>query len=83
MSVDLPLVSQVMYLREGGVKPGDEARVERLERKISDWERDLSREVKKERTTSREDLASDMVNTENNLKGYWCEGEKCLSSRTH
>jgi hypothetical protein len=83
MSADLPLVSQVMYLREGGVEPGDEARVERLERKISDWERDVSRKVKKERTTSREDLVSDMVDTENNLKGYWCEGEKCLSSRTH
>jgi hypothetical protein len=32
---------------------------------------------------SREDMASAMVDVENNLEGYWCEGEKCMNSRTH
>jgi hypothetical protein len=33
MSLDLPLVSQIMYLREGHVYPGDEKKVERYEKK--------------------------------------------------
>jgi hypothetical protein len=61
MSAELPLVSQVMYLREGVVKPGDEARVEPLERKMFDFERDVARVGKKKQTSSREDIASDMV----------------------
>jgi hypothetical protein len=36
MSNQLPLVSQVMYFRDGEVEPGDEAKVERLERKLWD-----------------------------------------------
>jgi hypothetical protein len=83
MSAELPLVSQVMYLREGVVEPGDEARVERLERKMFDFERDVARVGKKKRTSPREDIASNMVDVENKLEGYWCKGEKCLSSRTH
>jgi hypothetical protein len=67
-----------MYLREGVVKPGDEARVERLERKMFDFERDVARVGKKKQTSPRED-----IDVENKLEGYWCEGEKCLSSRTH
>jgi hypothetical protein len=72
-----------MYLREGVVEPGDEARVERLERKMFDFERDVARVGKKKRTSPREDIASNMVDVENKLEGYWCKGEKCLSSRTH
>jgi hypothetical protein len=34
-------------------------------------------------TPSREDMASNMVQVENNLEGYWCKGEKCMSSSTH
>jgi hypothetical protein len=34
MSDELPLVSQVMYFQKGEVEPGDEAKVERLERKL-------------------------------------------------
>jgi hypothetical protein len=82
MSAELPLGSQVMYLCEGEVESGDETRVERLERKLADFERDVPRVVKKEPTSSREG-ASDMVNVENRLEGYWCKGEKCLSSCTH
>jgi hypothetical protein len=48
MSEELPLVSQVMYLREGDVKPGDEAKVERLERKLSEWKRNVVRVGRKE-----------------------------------
>jgi hypothetical protein len=83
MSAELPLVSQVMYLREGVVKPGDKARVERLERKMFDFERNVARVGKKKQTLSREDIASDMAGVENKLEGYWCEGDKCLSSCTH
>jgi hypothetical protein len=85
MSDELPLVSQVMYFREGEVEPGDEAKVERLERKLWDWKRDvLARVGKGLPTLSREDMASHMVQVENNLEGYWCKGEKCMSSsRTH
>jgi hypothetical protein len=41
MSLDLDVVSQVFYLREGEVNPGDEAKVERLETKLSDWYRNV------------------------------------------
>jgi hypothetical protein len=41
MSLELDLVSQVMYLRDGEVNSGDEAKVERLESKMSDWKRDV------------------------------------------
>jgi hypothetical protein len=34
MSDELPLVSQAMYLPEGEVEPGHEAKVERLEQKF-------------------------------------------------
>jgi hypothetical protein len=84
MSEELPLVSQVMYLREGVVEPGDEAKEEQLERKILDWKRDIVDRVGKELPTpSRDEMVSDMVQVENNLEGYWCEGDKCVSSRTH
>ena len=72
-----------MYFHEGVVEPGDEARVERLERKMFDFERDVARVGKKKQTSSREDIASDMVDVENKVEGHWCEGEKCLSSHTH
>jgi hypothetical protein len=49
-----------------------------------DWKRDVVARVGKGSSTpSREDMASDIVQVENNLEGYWCEGEKCMSSRTH
>jgi hypothetical protein len=41
MSLDLPLVSLVMYLQEGEVNPGDEGKVIRFEKKMSDWRRDV------------------------------------------
>jgi hypothetical protein len=40
MSLDLALVSQIMYLREGEVNPGDESRVVRYKKKMSDWRQD-------------------------------------------
>jgi hypothetical protein len=82
MSAELPRVSQVMYLCEGEADPGDEARAERLEWKLANFERDVARVVKEEPASSREGIASDTVDVENKLEGYWCKGEKCLSSRT-
>jgi hypothetical protein len=73
-----------MYLHEGEVGPGDEAKVVQLERKLSDWKRDVVDRVGKELPTpSKEDMASDILQVENNLEGYWCEGEKCMSNCTH
>jgi hypothetical protein len=73
MSGQLPLVSQVMHFRDGEVEPGDEAKVEQLERKLWDWKRDVVARVGKGSSTPlREDMASDMVQVENNLEGYWC-----------
>jgi hypothetical protein len=84
MSDELPLVSQVMCFRQGEVEPGDEAKVEQLERKLWDWKGDVVGRVGKGLPTpSQENMASDMVQVANNLEGYWCKGEKCMSSRTH
>jgi hypothetical protein len=84
MSKELDPASQVMYLREGEFKSGDEAKVERLERKLLDWKRGVVDRVGKELPTpSKEKMASDMVQVENNLEGYWWEGEKGMSSHTH
>jgi hypothetical protein len=41
MSLNLPLVSLVMYLQEGEINPGDEGKVIRFEKKMSDWRRDI------------------------------------------
>jgi hypothetical protein len=48
-----------------------------------DFERDFARVGKKKQPSSRKDIASDMVDVENKLEGYWCEGEKRLRSRNH
>ena len=37
---DLSVIAQIMYLEDGQITPGDEERVIRFERKISEWERD-------------------------------------------
>jgi hypothetical protein len=39
--LDLDLVSQIMYLREGDINPGDEEKVDRYEKKIAEWQRDV------------------------------------------
>jgi acylphosphatase len=41
MSLELDLVSQVMNLRDGEVNPGDKAKVERFESKMSDQKHDV------------------------------------------
>jgi hypothetical protein len=76
-----------MYLHAGEVQPGDEAKVVRLEQKLSDWKRDVvDGEGMDLPMPSKNDMASDpydMVKEKINLRGYWCQGEKCVSSRTH
>jgi hypothetical protein len=87
MSLDLDVVSQVLYLREGEVNPGDKAKVERLETRLSDWYRDVVQKVGKNKSVSekpkQKDMLADSFEVENGFKGYWCEGEKCVSHRTH
>ena len=81
MSLDLDLVSQIMYLREGEVNPGDEAKVARYEKKLSDWKRDVH--GKSQIIATKEDMSSEMHQLATNLEGYWCEGVKCMCERTH
>ena len=81
MSLDLPLVSLVMYLKEGEINPGDEGKVVRFEKKMSDWRRDVI--VGDSKNLTREDMTSNMCQVENGFVGYWCEGAKCLCARTH
>jgi hypothetical protein len=64
MSLDLPLVSLAMYLQEGEVNPGDEGKVIRFEKKMSDWRRDVVGGLKNFR---REDMSSGMCKVE---KGF-------------
>jgi hypothetical protein len=71
MSLDLSLVSLVMYLQEEEINPGDEGKVIRFEKKMSDWRRDV---VGGSKNLTREDMSSNMC---------WCEGVKCLCARTH
>jgi hypothetical protein len=74
MSQKLALVRQVMFLCEGEVGSGDEAKVVLgLERILLDWKGDVVARVGKELTTpSKEDMASNMVQVDSNLEGYWC-----------
>jgi hypothetical protein len=81
MSLDLNLVSQIMYLREGEVNPGDEAKVVRYESQLSDWKRDVHGNSKI--IPTKEDMSSEMHQLGNNFGGYWCEGVKCMCERTH
>jgi hypothetical protein len=87
MSLDLDVVSQVFYLHEGEVNPGNEAKVERLETKLSDWYRDVVQKIGNDKSVpekpKREDMLADPLEVENGFKGYWYEGEKCVSHRTH
>jgi hypothetical protein len=82
MSLDLALVSQIIYLREGEVNPGDEEKVIRYKKKMSDWKRDLVDGIST-KMPPREEMLLDLFQLENSFNGYWCEGEKCGCSRTH
>jgi hypothetical protein len=41
MSLELCLIGKIMYLEEGQIQPGDEEKVDRAERKISEWQRNV------------------------------------------
>jgi hypothetical protein len=73
MSLDLDVVSQVLYLREGEVNPGDEAKVERLETKLSDWYCNVVQKAGKNKYVSEkpkpEDMLADSLEVENGFKG--------------
>jgi hypothetical protein len=79
-SLDMDLVSQVMYIQYGEVNPGDEAKVGRLESKMSDWKRDVKGDSK---NFTRDEISSDLHEVEKNFDGYWCKGVKCACKRTH
>jgi hypothetical protein len=86
MSLDLDVVSQIMYLREGEINPGDEEKVIRFEKKISEWKQDILDKIVTKPGSSiptKDDISSDFVALENSFGGYWCEGEKCHCDRSH
>jgi hypothetical protein len=66
-SLELDLVSQVMYIRNGEVNPGDEVKVERLEIKMSDWKRNVVRDSK---NFTRDKISFDLHQAEKNFDGY-------------
>jgi hypothetical protein len=82
MSLDLDVVSRIMYEREGEVQPGDEAKVARYESKLFDWKRDVLVGRAGNQPTA-EDMSHEMTQLQSNLNGYWCEGDKCGCKRTH
>ncbi len=80
LSLQLDLVSQVMYIQYGEVNPGDEAKIERLKTKILDWKRDVIGDSK---NFTREEISFNLYQVKKNFEGYWCEGDKCACKRTH
>jgi hypothetical protein len=70
----------VMYLQDGEVNHGDEGRAVRFEKKMLDWRRDI---VGGSKVVTRKEMFTDMCQVENGVKGYWCEGVRCLCARTH
>jgi hypothetical protein len=82
MSLDLSLVSQVIYLHEGEVIPGEEEKVIRYEKRILDWKRNVLNENTTKMLT-KEEMFLELFQFENSFNGYWCEGEKCGCTRTH
>ena len=86
MSEDLDQISVLMYFIEGQINPGDEEKVKRLEKKISEWQRDVVEEKQSHPgyvLPSKKQMASDFFQTEWNHSGYWCEGKECYCARTH
>jgi hypothetical protein len=80
LSLQLDLVSQVMYIQYGEVNPGDEAKVERLKSKMLDWKRNVIGDSK---NFMRDEILLDLHQVEKNFNGYWCEGVKCACNRMH
>ena len=86
MSEDLSLVCQLMYFSEGFVNLGDEEKVTRLEKQLSEWKRDVvdkQTPVPGAETPTKQTMASDMWNLKNQGDGYWCQGEECECQRSH
>jgi hypothetical protein len=84
--VDLDLVSHIMYLREGCINPGDEEQVDRYEKKIAEWHRDVVEKNPKFDSTkipTKEEMSSVFYKVVNNFEGYWCEGEECKCDCSH
>ena len=86
MSLDLDVVSRVMYLQHGDINPGDEMKVARFERKMEEWISDVvDKVITKSPMTkpSKEKISFDMFQLEKSFGGYWCEGEECKCKQSH
>ncbi len=81
MSLDLDVLSQIMYLHEGEVKPGDKVKVVRYQSKLFDWKGHVIKGDDNKLIT--EDMSATIFQLQDNFDGYWCEGEKCECKRTH
>jgi hypothetical protein len=86
MSIHLELcaVSKIMYLREGEVVPGEEAKIARFEKKMADWQRDVvDKNLLVKTEPVKEEISNAMFRLERSFGGYWCEGEECVCPQTH
>jgi hypothetical protein len=81
MSLDLDFLSQIMYLHEGEVNLGNEAKVVRLENKLANWKRDVMKDSKK--LVTKEDMCAKLHQLQDSFNGYWYKGKKCRCKRTH
>jgi hypothetical protein len=93
MSLELCVISQIMYLEEGEIQPGDEEKVDRFEKKISEWQRDVvGKDLVKPPTYDSQNVRPKKWKTEicnafheieRDFGGYWCQGEECQCNRSH
>ena len=86
LNLNLFLVGQIMYLQYGDVNPGDEEKVARYERKISEWKRDVVDNLltlPKLGQPTKEEMSHDIFKLENGFNGFWCQGDQCLTNRSH
>lgn len=85
LKLELSLVAQVMYLQYGDVNPGDEEKVARYERKLEEWKRDVvdKAPIPGLGQRTKEEMSNDMWQCENDFNGFWCQGDQCLTKRSH
>ena len=75
-----------MNPRKGNVNAGDEKKVARFEKKISELKRDVGNKKKwkfEANKPSKQEMSSDIFELKNNFGGYWCQGEECTCIRSH
>jgi hypothetical protein len=68
MSLELDLVSQIMYLQEGEIIGGDEKKVEHYEREIANWQHEVINS-KMNMPLMKQEILEALFQVENNFEG--------------